>query len=75
MAKLMAVGVAFPFWVSFWAVLRYGALLVSGTGNCIAVDCVSLVSCLGVGYVCKGVGLEGKYSYWERLQMWCNILE
>ena len=55
MAKLMAVGVGFRFSVSFRAMLCYCALLVSGTGNCIAVDCASLVSCLRVGYVCKGV--------------------
>ena len=62
MANPMAVGVAFPFSVSFRACVGLCALLVSGTGNCIAVDCASLVSCLGVGYVCKGVGWEGKYK-------------
>ena len=55
MAKPMAAGVGFRFSVSFLAVVCYCVLLVSGTGNCIAVDCASLVSCLGVGYVCKGV--------------------
>ena len=45
MAKPMAAGVGFRFSVSFRAMLCYGALLVSGTGNCIALDCVSLVAC------------------------------
>ena len=55
MAKPMAAGVGFRFSDSFLAMLCYGALLVSGTGNCIALDCASLVSCLRVGYVCRGV--------------------
>ena len=62
MAKREGTGVAFPFWVSFLAMLCYGALLVSGTGKGMAVGCASLVSCLASGYVCKGVWLEGKYK-------------
>ena len=56
MAKPMAAGVGFRFSVSFRAMLCYCALLVSGTGKAIALYCVSLVSCLVFGYVCKGVG-------------------
>jgi hypothetical protein len=66
MANPMAAGVAFPFWVSFLAMLCYGALLVSGTGKGIAVGCSSLVSCLRFVYVCKGVGGEGKYKTGKR---------
>ena len=62
MAKPMAAGVGFRFSVSFRACVGLCGLLVSGTGKAIALDCVSLVSCLGFGYVCKGVGLEGKYK-------------
>ena len=69
MAKREGAGYVFLFSDSFLAMLCYGALLVSGTGKDIALDCVSLVSCFGVGYVCKVVVLEGKSNFWELLQM------
>ena len=66
MAKRKPMGVGFRFWVSFRAYVGLYDLLVSGTGNCIALDCASLVSCLLFGYVCKGVWLEGKYKTGKR---------
>ena len=62
MAKRKPVGVSFRFPVSFRAIVWGVGLLGSGTGNCIAFGCVSLVACLGFWYVCKGVGVEGKYK-------------
>ena len=62
MAKPMAAGVGFRFSVSFRAIVGVYGLLVSGTGKAIAVGCACLVSCLAFGYVCKGVGWEGKYK-------------
>jgi hypothetical protein len=59
MAKLMAVGVGFPFSVSFRGFVGVVCLLGWGTGKVIAVGCVSFASCLLLGNVCKGVVVVG----------------